>query len=92
MVKLNKEFQQFGKIREGYDKKIKQIENDRTKMAEDRDKLRQLHANMEREVESMKKQQNADKRNIENLLREKDILNKNILRHQGLYGFCATLG
>lgn len=83
VVKLNKEVMQFGKVRENYDKKLKHMENDKAKVGEDRDKLRQIYANMEREVEAMKKQQESDKRNLENLLREKDILNKNILRHQG---------
>lgn len=83
VVKLNKEVVQFGSVRENYDKKLKQMENDKAKVGEDRDKLRQIYANMEREVEAMKKQQESDKRNLENFLREKDILNKNILRHQG---------
>lgn len=83
VAKLNKEVNQFGKVREVYDKKLKQMENDKAKVGEDRDKLRQIYANMEREVEAMKKQQESDKRNVENLLREKEILNKNILRHQG---------
>lgn len=83
VVKLNKEVTQFGKVRENYDKKLKHMENDKAKVGEDRDKLRQIYANMEREVEAVKKQQGSDKRNLENMLREKDILNKNILRHQG---------
>lgn len=82
-VKMRNEISKFNKIRDNYDKKLSKCELDRYNIIEDRDKLRQMYCNMEKEVEQYKKQSDLDKRTMDGMNREKDILNKNILRHQG---------
>lgn len=52
-------------------------------MTIERDKLRITIGNMEKEIQAAKKSADMDKRELDNCAREKDILNKNILRHQG---------
>lgn len=69
--------------REVLEKKLKMTEEDREAVTLEREKLRITLANMEREVQSIKKTADLDKRELDNCAREKDILNKNILRHQG---------
>lgn len=49
----------------------------------DVEKLRQLLVNMEREIESVKKQADETKRGTEKITREREIMSKNILRQQG---------
>lgn len=39
--------------------------------------------NMSREIDLMKRQTDTDRRSLEHLTREKDIMNKNIVRQQG---------
>lgn len=65
------------------EKKLKLAELDRDSVVVEREKLRVTVANMEREIQTIKKGADVDKRELDNCAREKDILNKNILRHQG---------
>lgn len=67
------------------EKKLKFTENDRDSIILDREKLRVTIGNMEREVQAAKKGADLDKRELDNCAREKEILNKNILRHQGVF-------
>lgn len=69
--------------KEVLEKKLKAAELDRDSVVVEREKLRVTVANMEREIQSIKKGADVDKRELDNCAREKDILNKNILRHQG---------
>lgn len=80
---MGTEISKFSNIREQYDKRLIKMEGDKVGIAAERDKLQQLYANVEKEMQSFKKQSDADKRVMESMSREKEILNKNIMRHQG---------
>lgn len=66
---------------------MKHAELERDVILGEREKLRVTIGNMEREVQAAKKGADMDKRDLENCTREKEILNKNILRHQGVLFF-----
>lgn len=72
------------KQRDILEKKLKSTEGDRDAVTQEREKLRVTVGNMEREVQAAKKGADMDKRDLDNCAREKEILNKNILRHQGV--------
>lgn len=76
------------KQKDVFEKKLKYTEVDREAVAAEREKLRVTVGNMEREIQAVKKGADMDKRELDNCAREKEILNKNILRHQGI--FCDT--
>lgn len=80
---LKNDLSKFNKQKEVLDKKLKIAEEDRDGVVVEREKLRITVANMEREIQGVKKSADQDKRELDNCAREKDILNKNILRHQG---------
>lgn len=71
------------KIKDSFEKKLRTAEADRDAVIADREKLRGIVISMERVVQATRKGADMDKRELENCAREKDILNKNILRHQG---------
>lgn len=52
-------------------------------MIEEREKLRNIVRTMQKEVTKIKQNSLDDKRVMEHLMKEKEMLNKNILRHQG---------
>ncbi|KAF2901963.1 hypothetical protein ILUMI_04223 [Ignelater luminosus] len=83
-VRMRAEINKFSTIRESYDKKFTKLEAEKSTVVMDRDKIRQLYVNMEKEIEQFKKQSDLDKRTIDGMNREKDILNKNILKQQVL--------
>ncbi|CAH0721042.1 unnamed protein product, partial [Brenthis ino] len=63
-------------------KRYQLLEQAKAGVESDRENLRQQVSVMEREIMLNKKQAEADKREIENLNREKDILNKNMQKIQ----------
>ncbi|XP_047539551.1 cilia- and flagella-associated protein 58-like [Vanessa atalanta] len=63
-------------------KKYQLLEQAKAGVESDRENLRQQVSVMEREIMLGKKQAEADRREIENLNREKDILNKNMQKIQ----------
>ncbi|KAL0811267.1 hypothetical protein ABMA28_009685 [Loxostege sticticalis] len=63
-------------------KKYTLLEQSKAAVESERERLRQQVSVMEREIMLGKKQAEADKREIENLNREKDILNKNMQKIQ----------
>lgn len=73
----------YSKSKEIVEARIKQIEDEKTDINVDREKLRQMIGNMSREIDLMKRQTDNDKRSLEHLTREKEIMNKNMVRQQG---------
>ncbi|XP_059050606.1 cilia- and flagella-associated protein 58-like [Achroia grisella] len=63
-------------------KKYQLLEGNKASVESERERLRQQVSVMEREIMLGKKQAESDKREIENLNREKDILNKNMQKIQ----------
>lgn len=69
--------------KDAIEKKLRVTEVDRDGVVNEREKLRQMISNIEHEVQVLKKAADTEKRELDNCSREKEILNKNILRHQG---------
>lgn len=80
---MRTEINKFSAIRESYDKRFTKLETEKNTIVIDRDKIRQLYVNIQKEIDQFKKQSDLDKRTIDGMNREKDILNKNILKQQG---------
>lgn len=83
MARLKNEVAKYSKSKEIVEARIKQVEEEKVEINLDREKLRQMIANMSREIDLMKRQTDNDKRSVEHLTREKEIMNKNIVRQQG---------
>lgn len=84
---MKSELSKVSKMKDTLDKRLKLTEMDRDGIIAEREKLRMTVGNMEREIQGVKKGADMDKRELENCCREKEILNKNILRHQGNMSF-----
>lgn len=71
------------KMREVLEKKIKTVESEKSVAMMERDRMRQMVSSVENEIQQVKKSADADKRSLDALQREKEIMSKSILRHQG---------
>ncbi|EDL94395.1 rCG64273, partial [Rattus norvegicus] len=70
----------LNKIREQIHKKLRLIDDQKIEVEQQKETLKNQILGLEREVESSKKQAELDKKAMEELLRERDILNKNMLK------------
>ncbi|KAM7073737.1 cilia- and flagella-associated protein 58 [Molossus nigricans] len=70
----------LNKIREQIHKKLHQIEDQKAEVEQHKDTLKNQIMGLEREVEASKKQAEFDKKAMDELLRERDMLNKNMLK------------
>ncbi|KAH0506977.1 Cilia- and flagella-associated protein 58 [Microtus ochrogaster] len=70
----------LNKIREQIHKKLHLIEDQKAEVEQHKETLKNQIMGLEREVESSKKQAELDKKAMDELLRERDILNKNMLK------------
>ncbi|KAM5271835.1 cilia- and flagella-associated protein 58 [Ctenodactylus gundi] len=70
----------LNKIREQIHKKLYQIEDQKAEVEQHKETLKNQILGLEREVEVSKKQAELDKKAMDELLRERDILNKNMLK------------
>ncbi|ELK04973.1 Coiled-coil domain-containing protein 147 [Pteropus alecto] len=70
----------LNKIREQIHKKLHQIEDQKAEVEQNKETLKNQILGLEREVEASKKQAELDKKAMDELLRERDILNKNMLK------------
>ncbi|KAK6482261.1 cilia- and flagella-associated protein 58 [Huso huso] len=80
---MRHEISKLTKMREGTQRKLRQIEDQKLDVEQLRDMLKNQITGLERELESKKKQAETDKKAIEELVRERDILNKNMLKAAG---------
>lgn len=80
---LRQETRRIDKMREALQKKIKQVEDQKTETENQKDALKANIYAREREIESLKKQCEVDRKQIDDLLRERDLLNKNLLKAAG---------
>ncbi|XP_046376534.1 cilia- and flagella-associated protein 58-like [Haliotis rufescens] len=77
---LKGETQRLGKAREVIQRKLRQAEDQKGEVEQQRETLKGQVIGLERELEAAKKQGEADKKGIDDLVRERDILNKNLLK------------
>ncbi|XP_033886631.1 cilia- and flagella-associated protein 58 [Acipenser ruthenus] len=80
---MRHEISKLTKMRESTQRKLRQIEDQKLDVEQLRDMLKNQITGLERELESKKKQAETDKKAIEELVRERDILNKNMLKAAG---------
>lgn len=83
VIALKAETQKLNKMREMIQRKLRQVEDQKADVERDRETLRSQMTGLERELDSAKKQAEMDKKAIEDLVRERDILNKNLLKAAG---------
>lgn len=84
LTHLRNDINKLSKVKELCEKKICLIDSEKNDIIQDRLKCRQKIALMEKEIDDLKKQADSDKRTVEASMREKDLLNKSILKQQGL--------
>ncbi|XP_066549586.1 cilia- and flagella-associated protein 58 [Amia ocellicauda] len=77
---MRQENSKLTKSREVTQKKLRQTEDQKVEVEKERDMLKNQIAGLEREMESSKKQTEIDKKAIDELVRERDILNKNMIK------------
>ncbi|XP_046562780.1 cilia- and flagella-associated protein 58-like [Haliotis rubra] len=77
---LKGETQRLSKAREVIQRKLRQAEDQKGEVEQQRETLKGQVIGLERELEAAKKQGEADKKGIDDLVRERDILNKNLLK------------
>jgi len=70
------------RIRDGLMKKIKEQEEKRVEVEKNRDALRSDISLLEREIDSQRKQIDSDKKTIEDMARERDLLQNNLRKTQ----------
>ncbi|XP_068404010.1 cilia- and flagella-associated protein 58 [Eschrichtius robustus] len=70
----------LNKIREQIHKKLHQVEGQKGEVEQHKETLKNQILGLEREVEASKKQAELDKKAMDELLRERDLLNKNMLK------------
>lgn len=80
---LKNEISKHVRQKEMLDKTLKSIAIERDAVIMEREQLRQTLSSIERDMQDLKKTADTDKRQLDNCTREKEILTKNILRHQG---------
>eukprot|EP01086_Lenisia_limosa_P012042 TRINITY_DN3928_c0_g1_i1.p1 TRINITY_DN3928_c0_g1~~TRINITY_DN3928_c0_g1_i1.p1 ORF type:complete len:819 (-),score=286.88 TRINITY_DN3928_c0_g1_i1:260-2716(-) len=71
------------RVRDGLVKKIKSSEDQKLEIEKEKDRYRGQMAALQREVESFKRQAETDAKTIDDLLRARDLLNKNLLKAAG---------
>ncbi|XP_039632494.1 cilia- and flagella-associated protein 58 [Polypterus senegalus] len=77
---MRQEISKLTKLREGIQKKLRQMEDQKTEVEQQRDTLKNQITGLERELEVFKKQAEIDKKAVEDLIRERDILKKSEIK------------
>ncbi|XP_077972607.1 cilia- and flagella-associated protein 58-like [Styela clava] len=70
----------LNKMRENIQRKLQLVEESKSEVEGQRDTLKSQIGGLERELDVMKKQAEIDKKQADELVRERDILNKNLLK------------
>ncbi|XP_058044179.1 cilia- and flagella-associated protein 58 [Ahaetulla prasina] len=81
---MRQEIGKLTKMREVMQRKLRVVEENKTQAEFERDTLKNQIAGLEKELEAAKKQAEVDKKAIDELVRERDILNKNLLKAAGV--------
>jgi len=77
---LKTETQRLNKMRETIQRKLRTVEDNKAETEQQRETLKGQIGGLDRELEASKKQSEQDKKAIDELVRERDILNKNMLK------------
>ncbi|KAK0049011.1 cilia- and flagella-associated protein 58-like [Biomphalaria glabrata] len=80
---LKNESQRQNKLRETVQRKLRTVEDSKADIEQQKELLKGQITGLERELEAAKKQAEVDKKAIDDLVRERDILNKNLLKAAG---------
>ncbi|KAM4702756.1 cilia- and flagella-associated protein 58 [Rhinophrynus dorsalis] len=80
---MRQDISKLSKLRESIQKKLRQMEEQKIEVEQQRETLKNQITGLERELESAKKQAELDKKAVDELVRERDLLNKNLLRAAG---------
>ncbi len=80
---MKQETQRLSKLRETIQRKLRGVEDQKVETEQQRDILKSQITGFERELENHKKQSELDKKQIDDLVRERDILNKNMQKTVG---------
>ncbi|KAM9324573.1 cilia- and flagella-associated protein 58 [Gastrophryne carolinensis] len=75
---MRQEISKLSRARESIQKKYRHIEEQKTEVEQQRETLKNQIAGLERELELAKKQSEMDKKAVDELVRERDMLNKNL--------------
>ncbi|KAL3268053.1 hypothetical protein HHI36_007182 [Cryptolaemus montrouzieri] len=81
---LRNDIAKLTKMKDLYDKKLLAMDSDKNDLVQERNKIRQRLMLLEKEIDDMKKQADIEKRAMDAFAREKEIMNKSIMRHQGV--------
>lgn len=84
VTRLRNEASKVGKVREQYIKKLTQAENQHQSLMQEKEMLKGVIGHFEKNLETAKKQAENSKKICDDLQREKDNLNKNILKAAGM--------
>ncbi|XP_030634790.1 cilia- and flagella-associated protein 58 [Chanos chanos] len=77
---MKQEIAKLTKMREGIQRRLCQTEDQKLEIEQQRETLKNQISGLEREMETSKKQIEMDKKAIDELVRERDILNKNMVK------------
>uniref|UniRef100_A0A3B4WB06 Cilia and flagella associated protein 58 n=1 Tax=Seriola lalandi dorsalis TaxID=1841481 RepID=A0A3B4WB06_SERLL len=80
VTQMRQEVAKQTKMREAIQKKFHQMEDQKADVDVQRETLKAQIAGLEKDLESSQKQVEADKKAIDELIRERDILNKNMIK------------
>mmetsp|Transcript_9497 Transcript_9497/g.15525 ORF Transcript_9497/g.15525 Transcript_9497/m.15525 type:complete len:886 (+) Transcript_9497:227-2884(+) len=77
---IKQEMQRINKVRDMLQKKVKTLDDTKAEVERSRDALKSDMTALQKEIEGQMKQAESDKKTIDDLIRERDILNKNLLK------------
>ncbi|XP_026787942.2 cilia- and flagella-associated protein 58 [Pangasianodon hypophthalmus] len=77
---MKQEIAKLTKIREATQKKLRLIEDQKLEVEQQRDTLKNQITGLEKEIEMAQKKTEIDKKKIDELIREKDMLSKNMIK------------
>ncbi|XP_051559225.1 cilia- and flagella-associated protein 58 [Myxocyprinus asiaticus] len=80
IIQQKQEISKLTKLREGVQRRLRQMEEQKMEVEKQRVTLKNQITGLEREMESSKNQMDTDKKAIDELVRERDILNKNMIK------------
>ncbi|XP_038613466.1 cilia- and flagella-associated protein 58 [Tachyglossus aculeatus] len=80
VTQMRQDISKLNKMREIIHKKLHVAEEQKAEVEQQREILKNQIAGLERELETAKKQAELDKKAMDELLRDRDLLNKNILK------------
>ncbi|XP_077102373.1 cilia- and flagella-associated protein 58 [Siphateles boraxobius] len=80
VTQLKQEISKITKMREGVQRRLQQMQEQKMEAENQRETLRNQIIGLEREMEASKNQMDMDKKAIDELVRERGILNKNMIK------------